>query len=271
MLSGVGPREHLQGFGIPVVEDLPGVGENLRDHPAVFLLYRTMLDMDVAGMPSLQVGMRYTTPGSAIRNDVQMSPILLSSEHRPTNVEFPDEGSYTGFSVALQKALTAGRIRLTSANPHQQPSLDYRYLSDPRDTAKMRDAVRLCVELSERPELSDLLAERITPSDDELADDDALDRWLMANVGTQHHSSGTCKMGPASDGMAVVDQNLRVHGLSGISVVDASIMPDVVRANTNATTIMIAEKAADWLGSRARPAPIFGRPETDLTPGRNPL
>jgi choline dehydrogenase len=248
MLSGIGPREHLKGLGIPVVKDLPGVGENLRDHPAVFLLYRTRLDANVAEEPFIQVGMRYTSPGSEFRNDVQMSPVLLSSEHRPTNVEIPADGSYSGFSIGLQKALTAGRIRLTSADPHQQPSLDYRYLSDPRDVAKMRGAVRLCIELCQRPELSESLAERVTPSDEELADDDALDRWLMANVGTQHHSSGTCKMGPPSDGMAVVDQYLRVHGLSGLRVVDASVMPDVVRANTNATTIMIAEKAADWIG-----------------------
>ena len=249
MLSGVGPREHLEGFGIPVIKDLPGVGENLRDHPAVFLLYRTRTDVDATEAHAIQVGMRYTSPGSPFRNDVQMSPILLTSEHRPTNVQIPEEGSYTGFSIALQKALTAGRIRLTTADPYKQPSLDYRYLSDPRDVAKMRGAVRLCVDLCERPEVSSLLAERITPSDEELADDDALDRWLMANVGTQHHSSGTCKMGPESDGMAVVDQYLRVHGMSGLRVVDASVMPDVIRANTNATTIMIAEKAADWIAA----------------------
>ena len=93
-----------------------------------------------------------------------------------------------------------------------------------------------------------MLKERITPTEDDLASDDMLDAWLLANVGTQHHSSGTCKMGPASDPMAVVDQRLKVHRLSSLRVVDASIMPDVVRANTNATTIMIAEKAAEWIG-----------------------
>ena len=92
-----------------------------------------------------------------------------------------------------------------------------------------------------------MLEERITPTDDDLSSDEALDAWLLASVGTQHHSSGTCKMCPASDHMAVVDQYLRVHGLNGLHVVDASIMLDVVRANTNATTIMIAEKAAEWI------------------------
>ena len=87
----------------------------------------------------------------------------------------------------------------------------------------------------------------MTPTDEDLASDGALDRWLLANVGTQHHSSGTCKMGPESDPMAVVDQYCHLRGLDGLRVVDASVMPDVVRANTNATVIMIAERVADWM------------------------
>jgi choline dehydrogenase len=88
---------------------------------------------------------------------------------------------------------------------------------------------------------------RLFPSDAVVASDDALDAWMLANVTTQHHSSGTCKMGPAADPLAVVDQYCRVHGLEGLRVVDASVMPDVIRANTNATTMMIAERVADWL------------------------
>ena len=127
----------------------------------------------------------------------------------------------------------------------------------------MRSGVRACIDLTQRSPLADVLKERITPTEDDLASDDMLDAWLLANVGTQHHSSGTCKMGPASDPMAVVDQRLKVHGLNGLRVVDASIMPDVVRANTNATTIMIAEKAADILSlpasklSEIRSLPAF--------------
>jgi choline dehydrogenase len=247
MLSGVGPSTHLRELGIKVVRDLPGVGENLRDHPTAFMLYRASTPPPDTYAPAIQVGMRYTTPGSRHRNDMQMSPILMTSEHRPAGVVIDDQGSYTGFSVALQKAVTAGRLRLTSADPHVQPVLDYSYLTDPWDRERMRGAVRLCVWLSERPELKDLLVERLSPTDEDLASDEALDRWLLRNVGTQHHSSGTCKMGPASDPMAVVDQYCRVHGLKGLRVVDASVMPDVVRANTNATTIMIAERVADWV------------------------
>ena len=249
MLSGVGPREHLESFGIPVVKDVPGVGENLRDHPATFLLYETDQDTPPENSPSIQVGMRYTTPGSPHRNDMQMSPILLTSEHRPATVEIPEDGTYSGFSVALQKAVTAGRITLVSTNPSEQPHLDYRYLTDEWDRERMRSAVRTCIEITQTPPLSDHLIRRVNPTDEDLSSDDALDAWILANVGTQHHSSGTCKMGPSSDEMAVVDQYLRVHGLEGLRVIDASVMPDVVRANTNATTIMIAERASDWIVS----------------------
>ena len=247
MLSGIGPAEHLKETGIDLLHDLPGVGENLRDHPSTFIPFSTNLELADINTPSIQVGMRYTTPNSIHRNDMQMSPILMTSEHRPSNVQLNEEGTYTGFSVALQKAVTAGTLRLASADPNQQPVLNYNYLSDPWDRERMRGAVRLCVEISESPEYQDILIERLTPSDEDLQDDDALDRWLLENVGTQHHSSGTCKMGDSSDEMAVVDQFCRVHGIEGLRVVDASVMPDVVRANTNATTIMIAERVAQWI------------------------
>jgi choline dehydrogenase len=110
----------------------------------------------------------------------------------------------------------------------------------------MREAVRLCVRLLEHDMYRDIVEGRIEPTDQDLASDDALDAWLLANVSTSQHISGTCKMGLRSDPMAVVDQYCRVHGLERLRVVDASVMPDVIRANTNATTIMIAERVADW-------------------------
>ena len=102
-------------------------------------------------------------------------------------------------------------------------------------------------EIASQPAFAVLVTEQVNPTKEELADDAALDRWIMTNCYTQHHISGTCKMGPNSDSMAVVDQFSRVHGLQGLRVVDASVMPDVIRANTNATTIMIAERVADWI------------------------
>ena len=111
----------------------------------------------------------------------------------------------------------------------------------------MRKAIRLAIELAEHPAFKGILRDRVNPTDADLASDDDLDAWLMRNVGTSHHISGTCKMGPDSDPMAVVDQFCRVRGVEGLRVADASIMPDVIRANTNATAIMIGERVADWV------------------------
>ena len=105
--------------------------------------------------------------------------------------------------------------------------------------------------LARAPAYKDIGEKRLAPSDQELASDDALDAWMRQHVTTSQHISGTCKMGPASDPLAVVDQYCRVYGLEGLRVADASVMPDVIRANTNATTIMIAERVADFIRQRA--------------------
>ena len=102
-------------------------------------------------------------------------------------------------------------------------------------------------EVANQPAFASHVMEQVNPTKEELADDAALDRWIMTNCYTQHHISGTCKMGPSSDSMAVVDQFSHGRGLQGLRVVDASVMPDVIRANTNATTIMIAERVSDWI------------------------
>ena len=247
MLSGVGPAQDLAKLGITVVHDAPGVGANLRDHPAVFTLFRGVGDGPPDSAPSIQVGLRYSPESSDTRSDIQLSPILMTSEHRPASVQIDSNEFHFGFSAALQNARTSGELTLKSSDPHEQPIINYNYLSDEMDRARMREAVKLGIELAKDGAFAELIAERVNPTDEDLSSDDDLDNWLLRNVYTQHHSSGTCKMGPDDDPMAVVDQYCRVRGLMGLRVVDASVMPDVIRANTNATTIMIAEKVADWM------------------------
>jgi choline dehydrogenase len=245
MRSGIGPDDHLRALGISVSHSLPGVGENLRDHPMVIVLFRAPQEIMDGHAPAVQTGLRYTAEGSATPNDMYIIPLSTASERGSAFTGGPGNLVGTGIGIALENASTAGRLRLTSADPHSLPALDYGYLSDPWDRARMRAAVRLAIKLSQHPAYHPLLAERVTPADEDLASDDALDAWLLSHATTQHHSSGTCKMGPSSDPMAVVDQYGRVHGLEGLRVADASIMPDVVRANTNATTVMIGERLAD--------------------------
>ncbi len=196
--------------------------------------------------PRIQVALRYTAEGSSLRNDMLIHPLGLA----------PTEGSYllpdskppgVGMIAAIYLAAGAGEIRLASTDPGDQPSIDFNYLTEEADRVRMREAVRICVQLAEHADYPAILGERVDPPDAALESDEALDGWLMRRVRTSHHSSGTCKMGAASDPMAVVDQHGRVHGLEGLRVADASIMPDCIRANTNVTAMVIGERFADFM------------------------
>ena len=244
LLSGVGPSEHLEEMGIEVRHELPGVGQNLRDHPNVRVPVRVSPDFPMdPEAPRTQLALRYTAAGSNDRNDMQ---ILQSSFSSPMGGD-PLEGEGIRFTCILELAEGAGELKLATTDPYQQPALDYNYLQEPWDRERMREGVRLCLKLLEGEEYRNFVEGCISPTEEDLASDDALDQWLLRNVTTTQHISGTCKMGPAADGMAVVDQYCRVHGLEGLRVVDVSVLPDCVRANTNATTIMIAERVADWI------------------------
>ena len=247
MLSGVGPADHLRDFGIPVVHDSPGVGKNLRDHPSAAAIFRATGDRPDVQAPVIQVGLRYTVEGSPLRNDMQLSPMLMTSEHRPAQVDIDDDLNYIGMSASLQLALGQGELTLQSADPRVQPFLDYNYYREEEDLRRMREAIRLGVRMAAHSAYSGITLDRVTPTDEELNDDAALNAWLRRNSGTSHHISGTCKMGPDTDPLAVVDQRLRVKGIENLRVADASIMPDCIRANTNATTIMIGERCADFI------------------------
>ena len=245
MLSGIGPEAELKNLGIEIVTPLAGVGKNLRDHPSAFLLFESFNDQVGVDPKAQQVGMRFTIPGSNIRNDMQMSPLFMTSEHRPDTIPLDPDKNYLGFSVALQKALSSGEITLKSTDPAVQPNLFYNYLDHPEDLRRMREAVKICISITEDDNFKSIIKKRISPIDSQIRSNEAIDEWLYSIVGTQHHSSGTCKMGPISDPLSVVDEKGNVHGTQGLRVVDSSIMPDVVRANTNATVIMMAEKIAE--------------------------
>jgi choline dehydrogenase len=240
MLSGVGPAEHLRDLGIVVVHDLPGVGQNMKNHPSVSLRFRPRegysLDQD---SPRNQVGLRFTSSASSPRNEIQVQPLTSGPPGR--------EAEEIRVGCRLELPLGGGELTLSSADPQQQPTLDYQFLEHPTDRERLRAGVRWCVDLFQAPVFGETVDDRISPNAADLATDDSLDAWMLDNVSIAGHTCGTCKMGPDTDGMAVVDQFCRVHGMSGIRVIDASITPDIPRANTNATAIMIGERAADFI------------------------
>ncbi len=237
MLSGIGPADQLAEHGISLVKDVPGVGQNLRDHPTVHVSWRAQPDVPA---PSQEVGpqkvaLRYTAPGSDIKND--MIKVM----------RFRKIDRLLVMSVGLYLALGKGELKLQSPDPDVQPSLDYNYLQEPEDRRRLREGVRLCLELVDMKEFEKVVGERVNPDDAALASDNALDEWLMLSVSTMHHISCTAKMGPDSDPMAVVDQHGRVKGVQSLRVVDGSIMPDCTRANTNVPIMMMAERIADFI------------------------
>lgn len=250
LLSGVGPAGHLSDMGIPVVKDLPGVGQNLRDHPLVTIELEPKDGVKLSTTePRIQSGLRYTAKGSDSRNDMQLFPSSFTGLRAgdPLQGRSPDRPQGLRITCILKLADSAGELTLNSADPNDPPHLEYRYFETEWDRKRMREAIHLSLKFLEHPVFGPLVERRLSPTDADVATDNALDAWLRQNVATTQHTSGTCKMGPESDPMAVVDQYCRVRGLQNLRVVDLSICPNVVRANTNATAIVIAERAAGWI------------------------
>jgi len=245
MLSGVGPATQLRQLGIKPVIDLPGVGQNMKNHPSASVRFLPAPgyspDHD---SPRNQVGLRFTALGSDHRNDIQVQPT--------SSYPGGQDAGEIRVGCRLELPFSVGKLELASQDPRIQPKLEYEFLTDPRDRQRLREAVRMCLRLFQDPSLQTVVGARITPTHLNLSDDEALDSWLQRTVTIAGHTSCTCKMGPASDPMAVVDQYCRVHGLESLRVVDASVMPEIVRANTNATVIMIGERVADLIKAEVR-------------------
>ena len=149
--------------------------------------------------------------------------------------------------IALLLPVSSGELTLASTDPHLQPVLDYNYLDQPFDRERLREGVRLALRLAEHEGLKQLVGELVEPRIEDLASDKALDGWMLREATTYSHICGTSKMGPSSDSMAVVDQYGSVRGLENLKVVDAAIMPDLVRAPINPTVLMMAERLSDLL------------------------
>ena len=244
MLSGVGPKSHLNKHEIKVVLDSPGVGQNLRDHPLLPVIWRTKPNVELNTIgPRIQVLLRYTAEGSSIYNDMIVYFNAVAGE------SYRAIGEPVGISAALglNSALSSGEITLNSSNYMDHPNLNYNLLDHEEDKRRYRDGIRMLVSLETNSEMSQLILNRLRPLDTDLKNDKSLDLWINKNVQTGHHVSCTAKMGLRSDNMAVVNQYGKVYGIEGLRIGDASIMPECVRANINVTVMVIAEKISDFI------------------------
>ena len=259
MLSGVGPREHLEEFGIPVVNDLPGVGQSLFNHLSVHINFKVKDGVDVpVDLDAPHYRLIFTAPDSELDNDMVLSTVNVVDE-RDERVPGVRTSYRTGdvppdrcgrISCTLGVPRGSGHVRLSSADPGVQPSFNYRYLQHPEDLRRVREGIRFGARLLESEAYRNVVDYRITPTDEILNDDDALDLYMRQTVGTARHVSGTCRMGPDSDPMTVVDQYCRVKGMQGLWVADASVVPQLLRGGgLHPTVIMIGERVVDWIAA----------------------
>jgi predicted dehydrogenase (TIGR03970 family) len=259
MLSGIGPEDQLRQFGIQTVRHLPGVGQNLWNHLSAQITFKVKDGISLAAQTdAVHFCLHYTAQGSSAINDMVLrtSPVVDERRERVPGVrtryltgDVPPE-QVARISCTLGLPDGSGYVRLASADPGVQPSFNYRYLQHPNDIRRVREGLRLAVRLLESDAYEDVADHRIHPTDDILANDDALDLWIRQTVGTARHVSGTCKMGPDADPMAVVDQYCRVKGVHGLWVADASVMPRIPRSGgAHATVIMIGERVVDWIAA----------------------
>mgnify|MGYP001046109810 CR=1 FL=1 len=263
MLSGIGPADELRAQGIGIQHESPGVGQNLQDH-LDYIISWTSKRTDVVGLgpsgllrlakagfewrksgeglftsPMAEAGAFLKSSRNVSRPDLQLHFVIGIVDDHLRKLHFKD-----GFSchVCALRPYSRGSIGLNSAHPAQPPRIDPGYLSDPRDLATLMHGARAMDDILNGPELAPWRARRLYPND---GSDAALEADIRNRADTIYHPVGTCRMG--MDDTAVTDPELRVHGVKGLRVVDASVMPNIISGNTNAPTIMIAERAADMI------------------------
>jgi choline dehydrogenase len=272
LLSGVGPADELQKLGVSVVHDAPGVGRNLQDHLDVCVIYDMTKPISMysktKGLKQPMIGLQYLfnkqghgrtnhlhagaflkTRGELDRPDIQIH--LVNAQMRDHARIKADRDAFTAHACQLRPE-SRGTVKLASTNPFAPPAIDPRYLAEEVDRRTMRDSVRVVRDIARQPALDRYRGEESAPGKN-VRTDAEIDDWIRRNAETIYHPVGTVRMGV--DEKAPVDEQLRVRGVDGLRVIDASVMPTLIGGNTNAPTIMIAEKLSDIIRGKPLLAP----------------
>jgi len=279
MLSGIGPAAHLKEHGIEVVADRPGVGQNLQDHLELYIQQAATKPVSLFKYWNLWskaiIGARwlFTKTGLGASNQFESAAFVRSK----AGVEYPDiqyhflpiairydgqaaaEGHGFQAHVGPMRSASRGAITLRSGDPKDAPKILFNYMSEASDWEDFRTCIRLTREIFGQEAFSPYRGKEIQPGID-CQSDDALDEFIRAHVESAYHPCGTCKMGAASDKMAVVDPECRVIGVDGLRVADSSIFPRITNGNLNAPSIMTGEKAADHILGRDMLSPSNDEP-----------
>ena len=271
MASGVGPGQHLQDLGIRPVLDAPGVGQNLQDHISALLIYRSLVTDHTVGISPIGVarllagmwqwrrhrrgvitscaaesGVYYRTSPDVEVSDMEMELIVGIGDDHGRKLHL---GHGYSAHLLLARPKSTGEVRLASPDTTVAPLIDPRYFSHPYDMETLVAGTRIALDITSQPVFDPYRGDMLIHYDRD--DPDQIERTLRAHADTEYHVCGTCRMGPDGDPMAVVDSRLRVRGLEGLRIADASVMPTVTSNNINAPVIMIGEKAADMIRSDA--------------------
>ena len=267
MLSGIGAAAELQKFGVPVVQDLPGVGKNFHDHIDYVQTWRVPSSTDTVGLSLRGAGKvtgamlewknkrsglmttSFATAGAFLRSspevprpDLQLVFVIAIVDDHARKMHW---GHGISCHVEVLRPCSRGTVALQSTDPRAAPLIDPQFLADERDIALLLKGAQWQQRLVESKPFDSIRGKMLYPT--RIEDTRGLEQDIRNRADTQYHPVGTCKMGPQSDAMAVVDAQLRVRGVERLRVADASIMPTVTGGNTNAPTIMIAEKCADLI------------------------
>lgn len=276
MVSGIGPASQLEALGIEVIADLPGVGENLQDHVSAPLCWK--LKAGVRGMnhtfrglhlaasvfqyltrrtgPMMSAPAQFgcylkSTPDLAY-NDIQVFGLPMTGEPDTDSKKPPQPDTFDGMTLGpLQgRPFSRGHVRLKSRDMNQHPAITMNYLHDARDRSALLWSFRWLRDMAQQPAMADIIDAEVRPGPQVQSDEQWL-TWMQPLLTTAYHPVGTCRMGRADDPMAVCTPDLRVRGIEGLRVIDASVMPNLICGNTNATTVVIGDKGADLVLGRS--------------------
>lgn len=272
MLSGIGPAAHLREMGIEVAVDLPGVGANLQDHAIVPMSWRMKPDtpslnqslrglgigaslikylltrQGAMAMPASEFAAWFSSDPSLPYNDIQIHGLPVTGDiegYMQSGKNYRTE-AFPGMTMAPYQVrpYSRGALTLRSSRPEELASIRMNFLHDERDRKALLYGVRMAMKIAQQPALAGLIEAQTRPAAQLQSDDELLD-WIAQYLGSGHHASGSCRMGQAADPMTVVTPDLKVKGVQGLRVIDASVMPHLVSGNTNAASVVIGDKGAD--------------------------
>jgi choline dehydrogenase len=246
--SGIGPAAALEAAGVEVAVDLPGVGANLSDHSQVPLVFLGT-DPPDRGVPCVQALLRYSSRAGGLPNDMQLCLInhVRLDQYMPDVARLWESSSASSLTSNLMHPVVRGSVRLVPGDRGPRTVVAYAYADDPADLARHREGVRLLHHMLTAGLLSSAVKHLHAPADGVLADDGALDAWILGNVQPGHHPMGTARLGDPRDAATVVTPELAVRGTRGLFVADASVFAHPVRANTNLAVMAVAKNAVDLI------------------------